>query len=761
MQNRLKLVKQRQLWLVNTSIWTILLFLFLLVMPQPLFCSQLESKAYSVKSIQTVKKNGGRVDWSHKLNLMAFDKEGKDGFFDVYTMKQDGIDEACLTCRKPGLPGRHMGQPAWHPSGEYIVFQAQEPSYEGNSILASPGWGIGNNLWIITNDGKEYWKLTNLSPELGVLHPHFSHDGKKLIWSEIISGENDASVQEIGDKFSEIWNLAEFWATRDWVLKVADFVICDGMPQLKNIKQYKPGGTVTGLRESHGFSPDDKKILFSSIHDHGNWWAPDIYIMDLTTREIQRLTSTPKHWDEHAQYSPDGKKIVWVTTEGFKEYRGDPRNELWIMNADGSNKQHLTYFNQLGRVGYTGYKMISGDSAWSADGTKLALYRIMAGKKNPASITNPRRTTEIVMVEFAEERKSIEDYPEDCRGVYKVKSIKTIKKYGKSLDWSRNKNLILSAKRGRDRYFDIFVMKPDGTNEINLTHNKHGCPQKHNGNPSWHPTGNYIVFTAEKEEMPDEPRAKEFAVPGTGFNCDLWVMTSDGKKFYQLTNLPKTRPVRAVIHPQFSHDGKKLFWAERIKRGNSFGGGWILKVADFVIDNKGAHLKNIRTYQPAERRCFYESHAFSKDDKNILFSGNLQPGQSPVGLDIYELNLETNKLKRMTETDNDWDEHAHYSPDGKKIAWMSSTGFDIDWGDISGHKWAKYLKTELWIMNADGSNKQRLTYFNTPGHPEYMGGARCVVSDSAWSPDGKNIIALLAYKTPRGRLKAKIVMIEF
>ncbi len=69
---------------------------------------------------------------------------------------------------------------------------------------------------------------------------------------------------------------------------------------------------------------------------------------------------------------------------------------------------------------------------------------------------------------------------------------------------------------------------------------------------------------------------------------------------------------------------------------------------------------------------------------------------------MWGVKLWTNRLKRLTETPNEWDEHAHYSPDGKKIVWMSSTGFDRDWGDISGHNWQKYLVTELWIMDADG-----------------------------------------------------------
>ncbi len=163
---------------------------------------------------------------------------------------------------------------------------------------------------------------------------------------------------------------------------------------------------------------------------------------------------------------------------------------------------------------------------------------------------------------------------------------------------------------------------------------------------------------------------------------------------------------------------------------------------------------------PAKKSCFYESHAFSNDDRKILFSGDLKRGQSSVGMDIYELNLTTGRLKRLTNTFNDWDEHAQYSPDGRRIAWMSSSDFDIDWGDISGHNWYHYLKTELWLMDADGSNKQRLTYFNSPGYPEYMHGSRCIVSDIAWGPDGKRIVALLAYEAPTGKMKTKIVMLE-
>jgi len=51
--------------------------------------------------------------------------------------------------------------------------------------------------------------------------------------------------------------------------------------------------------------------------------------------------------------------------------------------------------------------------------------------------------------------------------------------------------------------------------------------------------------------------------------------------------------------------------------------------------------------------------------------GNPITGQPVNGLDIYELELPTGDTKRLTDTFDDWDEHAHYSPDGKTIMWMS------------------------------------------------------------------------------------------
>ena len=77
-------------------------------------------------------------------------------------------------------------------------------------------------------------------------------------------------------------------------------------------------------------------------------------------------------------------------------------------------------------------------------------------------------------------------------------------------------------------------------------------------------------------------------------------------------------------------------------------------------------------------------------------------------------------------TNEGYNEHAHISPDGKYIVWMSSVGN----GDT--HDYYK-VGTDYWIMNIDGSNKQRLTFLNKPDHPHFRG-RYAVVADFDWDP---------------------------
>jgi len=333
-------------------------------------------------SVKTITENGGNVDWCRNTNKIAFDRLGTDKYFDVWLMDPDGSNQECITCGNVKLPNKHIGNPAWHPSGEYMVIQAEKPNNSKQyDRKAAPGAGILNDLYIISKDGSQVWNLYSVDNGIskdsqGVLHPHFSNNGKKLAWSQRIKNNNRA--------FGE------------WVIKIADFeMVADG-PKLSNIRTLT-FGTRSSFYETHTFSPDDSKLLFT-----GNQDGPlEIYELTLSTNQIKRLTFGRDNWEEHATYSPDGKKIIWMSSAGEK-FTLKPfslETDFWLMDSDGANKQQITFFNRKGSKDYFKLKdddiAVAADNSWGPDGKRVVALIITADPE-----TEDRDKGRIVMLEF-------------------------------------------------------------------------------------------------------------------------------------------------------------------------------------------------------------------------------------------------------------------------------------------------------------------------------------------------------------------------
>jgi Tol biopolymer transport system component len=325
-----------------------------------------DPKEYKIKSIYTIRESGGRVSWSHSNNLIAFDCTNSDGYAGVYLMQPDGSNETCLTCGKEEVPQMNNGNPEWHPSGDYIVFQAQDPdlSKPPNTpdniyrYLTSPGVGINNNIWIMTADGSKFWQLTHVKDLHGALHPHFSRDGAKLVWSELIE-----PIKGIGQ----------------WEIKIADFIISNGIPTLKNIQSIKPLNLQ--LFELDDFTLDNKKILFSGSPQGGYYYDLEKYIYNLETGQTTKLTNN-NEWDEQAHFINNDLQFVWVSSIDNPQLKPEnllgtiknpPLLDYWIMNSDGTGLKRITGFNDPTSEDYiTSEGGIGlGDFAISEDGKTI------------------------------------------------------------------------------------------------------------------------------------------------------------------------------------------------------------------------------------------------------------------------------------------------------------------------------------------------------------------------------------------------------
>jgi TolB protein len=92
----------------------------------------------------------------------------------------------------------------------------------------------------------------------------------------------------------------------------------------------------------YDWRPDGRRILFQGATDNGL----GLYEMAVGGEHRRYLLTDPASpvQDEHASYSPNGSKVVFVRDLG-------PRDELWLMGSDGSNERRLRRIDPLRAYG--------------------------------------------------------------------------------------------------------------------------------------------------------------------------------------------------------------------------------------------------------------------------------------------------------------------------------------------------------------------------------------------------------------------------
>lgn len=336
-----------------------------------------------------------------------------------------------------------------------------------------------------------------------------------------------------------------------------------------------------------------------------------------------------------------------------------------------------------------------------------------------------------------------------------------------SIAWSSDGKSLIVDRQGINQFYQVFVvpLAADGERNPAVTANRSSSSRSHNGNASWHPDNQHIIFCGQNADSSEFTRS----VPSYGLQCNLWLTTSTGSRFWQLTHmLTSFNSPKGVSMPRFSPDGKLLFWTGCLgatTRG-SIWGERALFLADFSFAGDRPQLTNQQNFQPGTQHDFYESYGFSPDGKSLLFAGNMTPDQQWFGMDICMMELASvypSQAKMtpvmLTNTPYVWDRYASFSPNGKKIIWSSSEGNTVPYLGIGGARWQQFMQSDLWIMNSDGKEKRRLTGFNNRRAPEYAK-RKCYVGMSAWHPSEDKIAIVLHYEVRNANMESVAYIIE-
>lgn len=296
-------------------------------------------------SVRRIATNMSAVGWTRDGRLV-YNRRGSDGSWDAYVARPNLSGERCVTCSLnvpgPGTEGQRGGS-AVSPDGKYLLasIEGRHGGRYGTGA-SDPGKGRYDDIWLIRLDGGGAWRLTNYAAggDLGTMWADFDRTGTRIVWAQM---HGDVSLRA---------------PLASWRIKIAQLSWSAGRPRLTDVQTREP--QQHRFYEPYGFSPDGRSILLSSDYGMPSAFNAQIFLMDVATGAMRRLSPADAptgfftNYNEFAEYTPDGKRIVFGRTKGSRGL------DYWTMRADGSDVRRLTYTDEKWHTGSQGYGNVGG-----------------------------------------------------------------------------------------------------------------------------------------------------------------------------------------------------------------------------------------------------------------------------------------------------------------------------------------------------------------------------------------------------------------
>ena len=284
-----------------------------------------------------------------------------DGQHDVrLTWKGDVSDDA------DPEDAASSSNPRWSPDGQYISFMADRS-----------GHGKGAQVWIMDRRGGEAHQLTDIKDHLSSYA--WSPDSKKLLLATTPADPEEKAKEKKDDKEKE-------------------------KPKPIQIDRYH-------------FKEDIEGYLKDDEHTH-------LYLWDIATKKLEKLTTDTKFDETNAVWSPDGSQIAYVSNHDVDPDRSINTDVFVVDAKPNSTPKQLTHYDgpDDGRI------------AWSPDGKSIAFLRgdplklwqysenklgiVAADGSSEARVLTANFDRAVMGPVFSHDGKSIDVVAEDDRNQY-------------------------------------------------------------------------------------------------------------------------------------------------------------------------------------------------------------------------------------------------------------------------------------------------------------------------------------------------------